>query len=121
MMQTSDRDALWDLIDDLLPEREVKMVDTAGRMVDAIEAEGWRPPLDVIDDPAVLDALPGRSIVVGRNEEAWQLTSHNVIPHPGANWGSPYLFSDRLTSRQLLDHVGPVTVVFTPTKEADRG
>lgn len=121
MPKPTTSDALWDLLNDLLPEREVVMVDTAARMVEAIEAEGWRPPLDVIDDPAVLDALPGRAIVVGRNDEAWQLTSHDVIPHPGANWGSPYLFSDRLSSRQLLDHVGPVTVVFTPTKEADRG
>lgn len=118
----SDRDTLYELLDDLLPEREIVRSDVAGAMVDAIEAKGWRPPPDVTDDPAVLDALPGRTIVVGRNDEAWQLTSHNVIPHPGANWGSPYLVSDRLTSRQLLDHVGPVSVVFTPTpKEIDRG
>ncbi|MGV9818401.1 hypothetical protein [Nocardia xishanensis] len=90
----------------------------AEQVADRLLARGVRPPARRIETPTDLDALPGRAIVVGRNGEAWQLTSHDVFPRPGANWGSPYLISDRLSSRQLLDHVGPVTVLYIPTEEA---
>ncbi|MFI7191438.1 hypothetical protein ACIBQ0_17025 [Nocardia nova] len=84
-------------------------------LAEAIVAEGWRPPPRRIETVEELDALPGRAIVVGNRGKfgtAWQLTSHEVWPNPGANWGSPFLQSDRYTSRQLLEHEGSVTVLW---------
>ncbi|MGI5216222.1 hypothetical protein, partial [Nocardia sp. CA-290969] len=84
---------------------------------DAVIAAGWRPPARVITDPAELDALPGRSIVIGLNvpfPEAWQLTSHHGSGMRTANWGSPYLLNERRTSQQLLDRVDRVAVLHTP-------
>lgn len=40
----SDRDTLYDLLDGLLPEREIVRSDIAGAMVEAIEAAGWTSP-----------------------------------------------------------------------------
>lgn len=113
----SDHDTLAELIDQhpTIPSRY------APQIADRVIAAGWRPPAREITDPDKLDALPGRSIVVGRNDEAWQLTSHEVVPHFAAYWGSPYLFSDRLSSRQLLGKVHAVTVLYVPTEEAGRG
>ncbi|MBF6138092.1 hypothetical protein IU501_34555 [Nocardia otitidiscaviarum] len=90
--------------------------------IDAILAKGWRPPPRVIETAAELDALPGRSIVIAQSiaySEAWQLTSHDVYPTAGANWGSPWV-DERLSSGQLISRLGTVAVLWEP-KEGGRG
>lgn len=60
----SDRDTLYDLLDGLLPEREIVRSDIAGAMVEAIEAAGWRPPAPVVTTVEELDALPVGSAIL---------------------------------------------------------
>lgn len=43
-MADSDRDLLWDLIDERLPEVKISRCDHAGLIADAILAAGWHPP-----------------------------------------------------------------------------
>jgi hypothetical protein len=91
-------------------------------MAGAVTALGWRPPPRRIETAEELDALPGRTIVVGHRGAlgtAWQLTSHSLTPRSRANWGGAYLADDRLTSEQLLEREGSVTVVLEP-EEAHR-
>ena len=114
----SDRDTLADKLSECGYEGM-----TPHETAAAILAAGWRPPVRVITDPAELDELPGRSIVIGLNVPspgAWQLTSHHNYPRRAANWGSPYLLTDRLSSRQLLDRVGRVAVLWEPEQEGGR-
>ncbi|WP_029926348.1 hypothetical protein [Nocardia otitidiscaviarum] len=86
---------------------------------DALAAAGWRPPVRVIETATELDALPGRSIVIAQNEpypEAWQLTSHDLYPGSGANWGSPWV-DERLSSNQLIWRFGTVAVLWEPKEK----
>lgn len=50
-------DTLWDLVDDLLPERENPRSDIAGAIADAVLNAGWRPPAPLITTSEQLDAL----------------------------------------------------------------
>lgn len=96
-------------------------VDNAAR-VTALQAAvdskaSWRPPAPEITDPAELDKLAGRSIVVGHRGKfgtGYQLTSWDGFTK-AAYWASPYDV-DRLTSREVIEREGRVTVVYVPTE-----
>ncbi|MFE3060670.1 hypothetical protein [Nocardia sp. NPDC059239] len=51
-------DALWDLVDDLLPESDLIKLGDAGDFVDAIRKACWRPPARVATTSEERDALP---------------------------------------------------------------
>jgi hypothetical protein len=95
-----------------------------GPVADDMLAAGYRLPAQVITTAAELDALPGRSIVVGHRGKfgtGYQLTSWDAFTN-AANWASPYDIEDRSTSRQVIEREGSVTVLYVPTEEAgDRG
>lgn len=59
-------DALWDLIDDRLPESDLIKLGDADVFVEAIREAGWRPPAQVVNAVEALDAL----IVEGREKLA---------------------------------------------------
>lgn len=113
----SDRDVLYDLLDGLLPEREIVRSDIAGAMVEAIEAAGWRPPVREISDPDELDKVPYNSIVVAQ--------SAGGVPWHAAWWTNtiPTWFSvmtvESWSSAELLAVVGSVTLVHAPSEEAE--
>lgn len=115
----SDRDQLWQLM-----HEHVNYWDhDHNAAVDAVIATGWRPPARVIRDPAELDTLPGRSIVVGHRGKfgtAYQLTSFDGLAGV-PNWASPYDVEDRSTSREVIEREGSVTVLYEPTEEDGRG
>ena len=50
-------DALWDLVDDRLPEYDLIKLGDASDIVDAIRLAGWRPPAPLITTREQLDAL----------------------------------------------------------------
>lgn len=56
-------DALWDLIDDRLPESDLIKLGDADDFVEAIRKAGWRPPAQVIESRSELDALPIPALV----------------------------------------------------------
>lgn len=62
-MVDRNRDALWELIDERLPEVEIVRCDHAGLIADAILAAGWHPPDRVIETLEELEALPTESAV----------------------------------------------------------
>lgn len=82
------------------------------------KARGWRPPPPEIADPAELDKLPGRSIVVGTRGThgglAYQLTSWDGFTN-APNWASAYDTEDRTSSRQVIRREGSVIVLYVPT------
>ncbi|PKV80878.1 hypothetical protein [Nocardia fluminea] len=80
---------------------------------------GWRPPARKIADPAELDTLPGRSIVVGHRGKfgtAYQLTSYVGFAQTPM-WAGPYDVEKRSTSREVIEREGGVTVLHEPTEE----
>ncbi|MEU3011087.1 hypothetical protein [Nocardia asteroides] len=115
----SDRETLAEIIDAASFQAPSYSADAA----DAVIAAGWRPPAREITDPAELDKLPGRSIVVGhrgRHGTAYQLTSYDGFAQTPM-WGSPYDFEGRSTSRGVIEREGCVTVLHVPAEEESRG
>lgn len=91
--------------------------------LETLEARGWRPPARKITDPAELDTLPGRSIVVGHRGKfgtAYQLTSYVGFAQTPM-WAGPYDVEKRSTSREVIEREGGVTVLHEPTEEDGRG
>lgn len=76
-------------------------------------------PARVITDPAELETLPGRTIVVGKSNVGYQLTSWDGFTK-AANWASPYDYGNRATSHEVIEKEGSVSVVFEPTEEVRR-
>ena len=105
----SDRDTLYDLLDGLLPEREIVRSDIAGAMVEAIEEAGWRPPACEINHRADLDALPDRSVVLDAYGDVFQRRAGRWRTCDTASLGS-----DRVA------RYGPVTVLYVPTEGTDQ-
>lgn len=73
-------DALWNLVDDLLPESDLIKLGDAGDFVDAIRQAGWRPPARRIETAEELDALPDRSIILmhfdtvaQKSDDVWEV------------------------------------------------
>lgn len=107
----SDRDTLWNLLDDLLPEREIVRSDVAAAMVEAIEQAGWRPPAQVITDPDTPDTYPARTVGIDRDGEVWvsRFTDWVVAFDVTAR-------GERLGD--IVADVGPLTLVYIPTEDA---
>src|SRR3546814_7843687 len=73
--------------------------DMANVALETLEARGWRPPGRKITDPAELDKLAGRSIVVGHRGKigtAYQLTSYIGFAQTPM-WAGPYDVEKRST------------------------
>lgn len=89
-------------------------------LADALLAAGVRMPPPEIADPAELDKLPGRSIVVGTRGThgglAYQLTSWDGFTN-APNWASAYDTEDRSSSRQVIKREGSVIALYVPTPE----
>lgn len=104
-------DALWDLIDDRLPESDLIKLGDAGDFVDAIRKAAWRPPAQVIDSIEGLTALKPLTVV------RWTAAFFQHI-HDGWWWtpGS----ADACSSEQILDMADgeAVEVVWSPTEKA---
>nr|WTA71279.1 hypothetical protein OHB51_35380 [Micromonospora sp. NBC_00855] len=100
----SDRDTLWDLLNDLLPEREIVRSDIARAMVDAIEAAGWRRR---IAEPEAAQREP-RGYVVGWEEAEGKVTIalDESEPNPG---GGPdrFAYTDLGDARMFLAEISP--------------
>ncbi|MBW0275024.1 hypothetical protein ATM97_27875 [Nocardia sp. MH4] len=113
----SDRDTLTEIID----AASFQAPSYSACAADAVIAAGWRPPAREITDPAELDKLPGRSIVVGTRGThggmAYQLTSWDGFTN-APNWASAYDTEDRSSSRQVIKREGSVIVLYVPTPGA---
>jgi hypothetical protein len=93
------------------------------QLAGALLEKGVRLPARVITDPAELDTLPGRSIVVGHRGKfgtAYQLTSYVGFAQKPM-WAGPYDVEKRSTSREVIEREGGVTVLREPTEEGSRG
>jgi hypothetical protein len=101
-----DRDQLWQLMFDHIDYWD----HSHDAAVDAILAEGWRPPAREITTPAERDALPVGTLV--RSDDGFVAVRVNA--HSGEVPGR--------SSRYPWDCIVlPVTAVYVPTEEADRG
>lgn len=104
----SDHDTLAELIDQhpTIPSRY------APQIADRVIAAGWRPPAREITDPAELDELAGRPVVLDSWGEAWQRIH--------GNWRH---ISGRICAPdELVLNFGPkFTVLNVPTEEDGRG
>lgn len=106
---TTDRDALWDLIDDRLPEMEIVRCDFAGAIADAILDAGWRPPAQVLKTVEEIDALPAGAVVLTMrgHGQAW------VRIETGHWTNGPSCYS----TKTLVRACGPRVTVLLPTIE----
>lgn len=105
----SDRDTLVELI---LP------IDwsggSAGSIADAVIGVGWRPPVREITTAAELDELPvytigtvGEGVAAQRWPDGWNVNGQRA--------------DERSGSDELIEECGPVTIVYVPMEEANRG
>lgn len=83
----------------------------------AVVLEGWRPPAQEITTAAELDALPRGSAVRTRNGRVWQREIASGVEWWPAQAGWTH---GAMTSARLIE-MGPVTVVYVPTEEGNRG
>lgn len=82
-----------------------------------LRAAGWRPPAQEITTAAELDALPRGSAVRTRNGRVWQREIASGVEWWPAQAGWTH---GAMTSARLIE-MGPVTVVYVPTEEGNRG
>lgn len=89
---------------------------TERALADALLAAGWRPPAQVITDPAELDALPIGSVVLGYG------VAHQACPRRQMGdtpaWLKPSGLRVQTSADLLADCCGAgVTVLYLPTEE----
>lgn len=103
----SDRDTLTYLLLDC-EETAASPRETADYLIE----QGWRPPAQVIADPAELDTLPVAAVILAGGQ-AWQ----GVRTPVGSAWRLAGGSTDR-TSKYVLSVFGDATVLHIPPNKA---
>ena len=81
-----------------------------GAVADHLLAQGWRPPMRVIETAEELEAVPDTTVVLDRNDNSFQFD--------GTHFYSD-VYKTARTAQQLIDRgFGPVRVVWEPEGEA---
>ncbi|TDP29839.1 hypothetical protein [Nocardia ignorata] len=106
----SDRDLLADMLSDCLHDGTAP-----AWTAETLLTRGIRLPAREITTAAELDALPVGSIVADREGDPWKALSI----HGARRWRGPFL--GNYETGRFVDDWGPVTVLYVPTEEADRG